>query len=466
MTPMTFAEKIAQSGCDPHLAIPESVVTMLQRVTIDAYGLMLSTKQTNYVQAIVKSVLDSGESFAFGHGPHFTVQDACLINGTAIHGEDFDDTFEGTPVHISSIIVPVIFAIGQKNNLSSDKIIRAMAAGSELICRLALVAPTAVHRQGFHPTPVLGAFGAALTASIGMGLGDKKTASALGIVGSMASGIIEYLAEGTWTKRMHPGWAAAAGVRAAAMAKNGFLGPRTVFEGVHGVFKGFASNAIPQDFSYLESFGKRWFCEGLAFKPYACGTMTQPFVDCAIQASKAIAVDQIASIHAFVGEGTVHRLWEPLNEKRNPSSPYGAKFSVPYCIAVGLLDQKAGLQEFTEQRLASSDIKQITEKITYEVNPDDPYPTNYIGRIDIRTADGQIHSFKQQCLRGGQKEPMSDEELETKFHGNLEFAGITTNDAKTAKQQIKQLFTADSSIQKCITALGQIGGKHDYSKSI
>ena len=106
---------------------------MLQRVTIDAYGLMLSTKQTNYVQAIVKSVLDSGESFAFGHGPHFTVQDACLINGTAIHGEDFDDTFEGTPVHISSIIVPVIFAIGQKNNLSSDKMIQAMAAGSELI---------------------------------------------------------------------------------------------------------------------------------------------------------------------------------------------------------------------------------------------------------------------------------------------------------------------------------------------
>ena len=191
----------------------------------------------------------------------------------------------------------------------------------------------------------------------------KKTASALGIVGSMASGIIEYLAEGhmdkthasrlgcsSWRQGRGDGekmasWALEQSLRAFMVC-----------------FKGFASNAIPQDFSYLESFGKRWFCEGLAFKPYACGTMTQPFVDCAIQASKAIAVDQIASIHAFVGEGTVHRLWEPLNEKRNPSSPYGAKFSVPYCIAVGLLDQKAGLQEFTEQRLASSDIEQITEK--------------------------------------------------------------------------------------------------------
>ena len=160
-----------------------------------------------------------------------------------------------------------------------------MAQGSELICRLALVAPTAIHRQGFHPTAILGAFGASLTASIAYQLTPQQTASALGIVGSMASGIIEYLAEGTWTKRMHPGWAAAAGIKSAVMARSGFEGPRTVFEGTHGIFKGFASDSIQPDFAHLETFGQEWISADLAFKPYACGTMTQPFVDCAIRAS-------------------------------------------------------------------------------------------------------------------------------------------------------------------------------------
>ncbi len=345
MTAVILAEHIATVSASKSTPIPESVRQMLQRVTLDAYGLMFSARNTDYIRAIESSCLDYGQSTAFGHGSRFTVQDAALINGTAIHGEDFDDTFEGTPVHVSSVIVPTILAIAEREELSPDQFVRSMAFGAELICRLALVAPTAVHRQGFHPTAILGAFGASLTASIAYGLSPKQTASALGIVGSMASGIIEYLAEGTWTKRMHPGWAASAGIKSAVMAKAGFQGPRTVFEGTHGLFKGFASNTIKPDFSHLESFGDKWISAGLAFKPYACGTMTQPFVDCALQAAKKLRPEEIKDIHAHVGEGTVHRLWEPLEEKRNPSTPYGAKFSVPYCIAIGLLDGKAGFAQ-------------------------------------------------------------------------------------------------------------------------
>ena len=190
-------------------------------------------------------------------------------------------------------------------------------------------------------------------------------------------------AEGTWTKRMHPGWAASAGIKSAVMAKAGFQGPRTVFEGTHGLFKGFSSDTITPDFSHLESFGGTWISAGLAFKPYTCGTMTQPFVDCALQAAKKLRLEEIEGIHAHVGEGTVHRLWEPLEEKRNPSTPYGAKFSVPYCIAIGLLDGKAGLNEFTEEQLSRNDIQSVTSKITYSINPEDPYPKDYVGWIDV-----------------------------------------------------------------------------------
>ena len=204
MTQRILAEQIATVATS-HTTVPPDVRAMLHRVTLDAFGLMLAARQTNYIEALKASCLDQGAATAFGHGSGFTVQDSTLINGTAVHGEDFDDTFEGTPVHVSSVIVPTMLAIAERENISRDRLINAMAQGSELICRLALVAPTAIHRQGFHPTAILGAFGASLTASIAYQLTPQQTASALGIVGSMASGIIEYLAEGTWTKRMHPG---------------------------------------------------------------------------------------------------------------------------------------------------------------------------------------------------------------------------------------------------------------------
>ena len=459
MNSVILAEHIAAISTSQNVNIPKSVRQMLHRVTLDAYGLMLSARGNDYIKAIEGSCLDQGNSTAFGHGSRFTVQDAALINGTAIHGEDFDDTFEGTPVHVSSVIVPTMLAIAEREQIDQENFISSMAHGAELICRLALVAPTAVHRQGFHPTAILGAFGASLTASMAYGLNAQQTASALGIVGSMASGIIEYLAEGTWTKRMHPGWAASAGIKSAVMAKAGFKGPRTVFEGTHGLFKGFASDAITPDFNHLKSFGKDWVSAGLAFKPYACGTMTQPFVDCAVQASKILNPLDVKEIHARVGEGTIHRLWEPLEEKRNPSTPYGAKFSVPYCIAIGLLDGKAGLNEFTEEQLSRDDIQSISSKITYSINPKDPYPNEYVGWIDVVDSEGNTHTFKQSCLRGGKQEPMSQQELEAKFTNNLIFAGLDTIDISSAQGSINQLFDLNNNIRECIKALAMIGEK-------
>ena len=459
MTSVILAERIAAISASQTANIPGSVRQMLQRVTLDAYGLMFSARNTDYIQAIKSSCIDNGNSTAFGHGPHFTMQDAALINGTAIHGEDFDDTFEGTPVHVSSVIVPTILAIAERDDISPDTFIKSMAFGAELICRLALVAPTAVHRQGFHPTAILGAFGASLTASVAYGLSPQQTASALGIVGSMASGIIEYLAEGTWTKRMHPGWAASAGIKSAVMAKAGFTGPRTVFEGTHGLFKGFASSSITPDFNHLESFGNGWVSAGLAFKPYACGTMTQPFVDCALQASNVLKSENIKEIHAHVGEGTVHRLWEPLEEKRNPSTPYGAKFSVPYCVAIGFLVGKAGLNEFTEEQLSRDDIRSLTSKIHYSINPKDPYPGDYIGWIDVIDIEGNKHTFKQSCLRGGKQEPMSQQELEEKFTSNLGFASLDNQNIKSARDCVNQLFNSKNNIRECVKTLATIGEK-------
>ena len=289
---------------------------------------------------------------------------------------DFDDTFEGNPMHIGASMIPTMLSTAQKFNLSGEQILKGLIVGSELICRLALVAPTAMHKQCFHPTAVCGTFGVAAGLSSVLDLTEKQMVSALGIAGSFTSGIIEYLAEGSWTKRVHPGWSANSGMNATLIAKSDFYGPRTVFEGEHGFFKAFALREIDRDFSHLtDNLGSRWETENLAFKPYACGTMAQPFVDCAVKLKNKIKdPKKIRSILAKVGEGTVHRLWEPTKEKKNPSTPYSAKFSVPYCVAVGFLRGDAGLNEFNESSIKDSEILELANKVNYEVDPKNEYP--------------------------------------------------------------------------------------------
>jgi 2-methylcitrate dehydratase PrpD len=271
---------------------------------------------------------------------------------------------------------------------------------------------------------VFGALAAAGAVGAALRLPPAAIASALGIAGSMSSGVIEYLAEGTWTKRMHAGWAAQSGVRAALMARGGFLGPRTVLEGVHGVYRAFAPSIAPDFGPLVNALGARWVMETIAFKPYACGTMAQPFIDCAIKlADGDVRADEIASIVCEVAEGTVHRLWEPIAAKRRPPTPYAAKFSTPFCIAVGFLDRDAGLAQFSEARIHDPAVLELAARIQYRINPDDEYPRNFTGHLRATLKDGSEREFRQAHLRGGGHAPLPEAELEAKFMSNASHGG-------------------------------------------
>jgi 2-methylcitrate dehydratase PrpD len=406
-------------------AVPEAVRGAMRRGLLDALGLMVSARNEDYVRAVVASADGEGPCTAVGHAGRFAPADAMLIGGTAVHGEDFDDTFEGTPVHVGAVMVPALLAAAEARGLDGAAVLKGLAVGSELICRLALVAPTAMHRQGFHPTAICGAFGAAAGVAAALGLKPREIASAIGIVGSMASGIIEYLAEGTWTKRMHPGWAAQAGWRAARLAEGGFVGPRTVFEGQHGAFHAFAVREIAPDFSHLShAWGERWEAASLALKPYACGTMIQPFIDCAIALKDEVGdPSAIERVTAKVGEGTVHRLWEPRAEKIAPSTPYSAKFSGPFGIATGLIDGEAGLEQFTEAAIADAAKRDLSAKVFYEIDPANEYPRNYTGELVVELKDGRTLTAAQPHLRGGRRAPLDMDEVSAKFLSNARYGG-------------------------------------------
>src|ERR1700761_2516652 len=341
---------VAKIGALDASKLPPAVREKCEELVIDVVGLAVTARNEDYVKAVLAACDDDGPCTAIGHARTLSAAAAAIVNGTAIHGEDFDDTFEGGPVHAGAVIVPAVLAACERHNLDGRAALRGIAVGVETMCRLSTVAPTLTHKAGFHPTAVFGAMGAAAGVGAALKLSPRQLVDALGTVASMASGIIEYLAEGAWTKRLHAGWAAQSGLRAALLGRAGFSGPRTVFEGVHGFFHAFTHTTKGNYEALIGDFGSRWVTETLAFKPYPCGTMTHPYIDCARRlASRGIKGEQIADIVCDVGEGTVHRLWETLAAKQTPANGYAGKFSQPYCIAAGLVRHNVGLGDFTDE---------------------------------------------------------------------------------------------------------------------
>lgn len=409
-----------------HAAVSPKARETVRLLLLDVAGLCVAARDTDYVRAALASTASQGKATAIGHAGGLGPYDAALVNGTAAHGEDFDDTFEGGPIHAGAVIVPAVLAAAEHRGLSGEAVLRGIAVGTELMCRMSLVTPQAIHKACFHPTAVIGAPAAAAAVASALGLSPKLIAHAIGVAGSLASGIIEYLADGSWTKRLHAGAAAQAGIRAAFLAEAGFLGPATVIEGHHGFYRAFAPSKAPDFAPLLDGLGESWILETLAFKPYACGTMTQPFVDCAIALAKqGIKADDIVSMECQVGEGTVHRLWEPLALKQAPPNAYAAKFSTPYCVAVGFIDGGAGLGQFTEERVAEASVRALAAKVSYVINPSDEYPRNFSGHIKATLKDGSVRETRQPHMRGGAHEPLSTPDILGKFHDNAAFGGWT-----------------------------------------
>lgn len=435
---ISISEKLAESFAIMPAKLPLAMQAMCDSLLIDVVGLCVAARNTEYVNAVFRATNEAGNCTVIGRQGRYSVATATLVNGTATHGEDYDDTYEGGPIHAGAVIVPAVLATAEQHQLSGDDVLRGIAVGSELMCRLCTVAPKLVHKAGFHPTAVFGALGAAAGVASALKLNQAQWVHALGIAGSMASGIIEYLAEGTWTKRMHPGWAAQSGYRAARMAQEGFTGPRTLFEGDHGFFHAFA-NIDDGDFSeLLNGVGQDWLSAEMAFKPYACGTMAHPFIDCARKlVAEGLNPSDVESIVCNTAEGIVHRLWEPLALKQNPPNGYAAKFSIPYAIAVGMLQNNAGLNDYEEHVVHNPEIRNLASKISYVVDPNNPYPKQFTGHLSVTLKNGKVLEVSQGHFRGGKEEPMSIESLEEKFLANCEYGGWSQTEAVTALHILK-----------------------------
>jgi 2-methylcitrate dehydratase PrpD len=425
LSEQSVAERLVERivTLDPE-RFPADVRRKCEDLALDVIGLCIAARNEDYLRSALAGWDDEGNCTTIGHPRRTSAAGAAFINGTAAHGADFDDTFEGGPVHAGAVIVPAVLAACERHGLDGTSALIGIATGVETLCRLSLVAPKAVHRAGFHPTAVFGAMAAAAGVGAALRLQASPIVNALGIAGSMASGIIEYLAEGAWTKRLHPGWAAQSGLRAALLARAGFIGPRTVFEGVHGLFHGFAQTKDGDYGALVGDFGERWVLETLAFKPYPCGTMTHPYIDCARRlAARGIKADDIKEIVCETAEGIVHRLWEPLADKQRPPNGYAAKFSIPHCIAAGFVRGSLGLEAFSDEAVKDPRVLALAAKVRYEIDPDNPYPNKFTGHVRAILLDGRTIEERQPHLRGGGREPLTRKDMEDKFMQNARHGG-------------------------------------------
>jgi 2-methylcitrate dehydratase PrpD len=404
--------------------VPEPVVARARLLVLDTLGNVLAATPDDFARSVLETAARLGgppESTLVGSGARVGAANAVLANATLAHGLDFDDTREDAIVHTGCVAVTAALAAAEAAGASGREAITAAIAAVEVMCRVGLAVPGAFHARHFHPTALTASFAAAAAAARIRRLSEDQLVQAFGICGSQAAGIIEYLVDGTWTKRLHPGWNGHAGLVATLLAETGFTGPETVLEGGHGFYAAFAGG---HDGARLEallaSLGKTWELAELTFKPYPCGSIAQPYMDCAmrLRTQHGLRPADIRAVRCRTATGPLPRLWEPLASKHAPPNGYAAKFSLPYLVAVILVKGRAGLAEFEDAAVADPDVLGVTRRVTYEIDPAIDYPRQFVGDVEITLADGRALRARQDRPRGGPDAPLTREELEAKFRGN------------------------------------------------
>jgi 2-methylcitrate dehydratase PrpD len=422
-----YAEKVAAfvQGLK-YDEIPQEVKDKAKLIFLDILGIALSSSTMDFGRmALEVGGLLGGpqKSRLIGASHKVSAANAVLANSTLAHGLDYDDTLEGAIVHTGCCGVVTSLAVGEEIDAGGKRVLEAVVAGIEVMCKVGLVAPGKFHARGFHPTALCATFGAAAAAGKLYGLQVRELVDAFGICGSQSSGIIEYLTDGTWTKMLHPGWSSHGGVIATLFGQRGFRGPATVFEGRHGFFRSFAGG---DDFHFerLDELGKAWEIPRIAFKSYPCGSISHPYLDCALRLRQkhSLRPEDIVEVVCRTAEGPVHRLWEPLKDKQTPASSYGAKFSLPYSIAAILVRGKAGLEEFSDQAIQDKQILDLAARARYELDATIDYPRHFSGHVKIKLKNGTVVEENQPHPRGGLEDPLPPAEIEEKFRNNASLA--------------------------------------------
>jgi 2-methylcitrate dehydratase PrpD len=348
---------------------------------------------------------------------------AALATGTAAHAVELDDVTTESSLHPGVAVIPAAMALAQELSAAPAALMEAIVAGYEVTMRVGnALNPASAYARGFHPTGVAGVFGAAMAACHLLGLSVSQRVYALGIAGTLASGSLEYLADGAWTKRLNPGWAGHAGITAARLAQAGFNGPRSVFEGRLGVLHAYSDACFPE--RLLADLGQPLQVMRVSIKPYACCRYNHGLIDCmlALRSAADFALEDVERIRLGVLSGGAVLVADPIEQKRAPIGIVDAQFSAPYAACAALVFGSGGIEVYSEEHLVDPRLRALLPRVECYRDPslDADYPRRWPAAASVQLRDGRVLSERTEFAMGEPENPVSLDALRAKFESLAE----------------------------------------------
>ena len=415
---------------------------------VPGVGIALASSRFDFGRSVLQGARELGEGRAATAIGSSRVARGCpprpprwtrTVNGVLAHGLDFDDTHIGAIYHARRAgDGRISLAAGQASGASGREVLTAFIAALEIGCRLALVGAGEFHDRAFHPTALCGTFASAAAAGRLSGASRQALVWALGLCGSQAAGILEQ--DQSWLKRLHPGWAAHSGVAAVALARAGFIGPRTMLEGRRGFYAAHIQK-IPEGAALpSHGLGETWQTLGIALKPYPCCHFIHSFADAALELRGQFALEDIERIDCRLSAPLHKMVAEPRAKRIRPTTPYEALFSVPFVVALGLARGRVDLAAFYDEPLDAPDLLALTERIFCLDDPDSDYPKHFPGEIVVHLRDGRSIRCRKAASLGTPDVPLPRSAVEAKFIA----LATRTIDRASADQLIDRVFRLET----------------------
>lgn len=404
------------------LTIPDEVLSLAKHHFLDTLGVANASSGFGFVRPVLEGVqsLGSGaEAGVVGLGARLPAASAAIVNGVLAHGLDFDDTHIAAIYHASASAFATSLSVGEQVNASGREVLEAYIVALEVGCRVALAGKGEFHDRGFHPTAICAPFSSAAAAARLLGLQSDQLVNAMGICGSQAGGLLEL--DGSWLKRLHPGWASHSGISAALLARSGFIGPKTVFEGKHGYYAAHLGR-IPTTEDLVAGLGEEWILLGLGIKPYPCCHFIHAFADAAIELRNEypddITVANIERIEAPLSRRLHHLVAEPIETKKRPQTEYDGLFSVPFVLGLALTKGEVMLSGFYEGGVFDPEVLEMAGKVDCTEDPQSDFPAHFPGEVKIYLKDGRCLNRRKSQSRGTPGLRVDQAEIVRKFEAN------------------------------------------------
>ena len=420
--------------------IPKPVIELGKKSILDGLGLALagSKAQSGALcrEYIGKLGICDGRATIIGSALKTSPRFAAFANGVSIHADDFDDTqlsaakdrVYGLLVHPTVPVLPSAFALGERRRVSGKELMLAYHLGVEVECKIAEAISPRHYQDGFHSTGTCGPFGSAAACARLLGFDRSKMLNSFGLAASQSGGLRENF--GTMTKPFQAGHASESGLASVELVALGWTAAEQILEAERGFFRAFGGSYDPG--AIMNRLGKPWTFSspGISLKPFPSGSLTHPAMT---EVTRLIESNNIEAAQVeSVDVGANHNMTATLLHHR-PKTGLEAKFSMEFCIAILLLERKAGLNEFSDRIVQRPDVQQMIRRINFYVDPqaESAGYDKMTSLLKIHLKDGKVIAGRADFGKGSPTDPMTFDEAAAKFKGCAEFAGWPS--AKTDK---------------------------------